>query len=104
MRAIKTGYLYNFQTCGFSVVDDIRAEIESQSDWDFSRSIEETEKAIYNAARRFGFFEPFTPEQKALAIYLKNRKVGLKIATYAWGLYAEAIVKDSGPSDTREFA
>lgn len=84
-------YTYDFQTSGFPIVDAIRAEIESQSEWDYSGTQDEVELNIFSAARRFGFFEPFDEEQVALNSILRRRNAGLHIATYAWGLYADAL-------------
>ena len=84
-------------------MDDIRAEIESQSEWDYSDD-ESLDDNIRNAARRFGFFEPFTPEQEALAAILRDHKAGLMIATYAWGLYADYLAENAPDLDQREYA
>lgn len=90
----KVDYPYLFQTCGFSRVDDIRAELESQSDWDWSPSPEITDIIQMRAANSFGFFAPFSPEQKALTAYLKKRQAGQMISTYAWGLFADVSVPE----------
>jgi len=103
MQLTTCDYTYLFQTCGFSVVDDIRAEIESQSEWDFSKD-ENIDDTIRMAARRFGFFEPFTPEQEALAAVLRRHKAGILISTYAWGLYADYLAEDAPAIDDREYA
>ena len=94
-------YPYLFPTCGFRRVDDIRAELESQRDWDFSLSMQEANQHQKSAARRFGFVIPFDEEQIALAIYLCEAKAGPHIATYAWGLYAESL---NVSEDSRRYA
>lgn len=84
-------YPYLFPTSGFRRVDDIRAELESQKDWDFSSSIQQAHTNQKAAAARFGFLVPFDEEQIALALYLCESKAGLHMATYAWGLYADTL-------------
>lgn len=83
-------YPYLFQTCGFATIDAIRAELESQPDWDWSDTVETAEQVQEMAAQRFGFFKPFTAEQQKLVAYLTTKRVGRHMATYAWGLYAES--------------
>ena len=104
MSTAPCDYPYFFQTCGYSAVDDIRAEIESQPEWDYCNDDEQMDETIRVAARRFGFFEPFTAEQEALAAILRRHKAGLLISTYAWGLYADYLAENAPALDEREYA
>ena len=90
MWGLVVDYPYLFQTCGFARVDDIRAEIESQADWDFVPSQELSNDIQVKAANRFGFYVPFSPEQRALTSYLIKRRAGEMISVYAWGLFAQS--------------
>lgn len=89
MWGLVVDYPYLFQTCGFARIDDIRAELESQGDWDFVEGQAISNDIQVRAANRFGYYVPFTPEQRALASYLIKRQAGMMISVYAWGLYAE---------------
>lgn len=82
-------YAYDFQTCGFATIDNVRAIVESQRDWDRSDSIETARVNNAAAAKRFGFKGFMTEEQKALAKFLVDQKAGLHISTFAWGTYAD---------------
>lgn len=84
-------YTYLFQTSGFPAIDDIRAELESQSDWDFAKTTAQAQQYQHEAAIRFGFSAPYSDEEQALGTYLVDKKAGLHISTYAWGLYSSAI-------------
>lgn len=81
-------YPYLFQTCGFPEIDDIRAELESQRDWDHVSSESDSRHVQAIAAQKFMSPIPFSKEQKALRDYLVAKRAGLNISTYAWGLYA----------------
>ena len=104
MNPTTTEYRYLFQTCGFSIIDDIRAEIESQSDWDFSDGEVEAAQNSRQAARRYGFFEPFTPEQEQLSQILTQSQAGPLIAIYAWGLYSDHLAATIEPAARKQFA
>lgn len=82
-------YPYLFQTSGYPVIDQIRAEIESQGQWDYVATASRALQCQINAAQKFGFFPPYTKEQKSLANFLRSKAAGHNISTYAWGLYAE---------------
>lgn len=84
-----TTYAYDFQTCGFETIDNVRAIIESQPNWDRSSNIKQAKANNAAAANRFGFKQLLTAEQKALAKFLVDKLAGLHIATYAWGIYAD---------------
>lgn len=84
-----TKYSYDFQTCGFAIIDDVRATVESQRDWDFSKSAKDARANCIAAAKRFGISKLMDAELKALAQYLITSRAGLHIATYAWGTYAD---------------
>lgn len=83
-------YPYLFQTSGFARIDDIRAELESQAEWDFAPNQMASNDIQVRAANRFGFYVPFSPEQRALASYLLKRQAGEMISVYAWGLFAQS--------------
>ncbi len=85
-------YSYLFQTSGFPLIDDIRAEIESQRDWDYASSSDDALILQRQASTKYGIVPPYTQEQKALASLLKGKRAGRNIATYAWGLYAQARI------------
>lgn len=87
-------YPYLFQTSGFAVIDKIRAELESQREWDFVKDTDQATSTIETAAARFGFSLPFTDEQSKLSSYLKSKLAGTHMCTYAWGLYAEFLGKE----------
>ena len=97
-------YSYMFQTCGFRAVDDIRAEIESQPEWDYCQNLQEAAQTSRLAARRFGFFEPFSPEQEMLSSILTRLKAGPLIATYAWGLYSDYLAESVESETQRRYA
>ena len=82
-------YAYDFQTCGFAIIDKVRSIVESQRDWDHSNSLKVARSNCGAAAKRFGYKRLLTAEQKALAKFLVETKAGLHIATYAWGTYAD---------------
>lgn len=82
-------YPYDFQTCGFAIVDDVRAIVESQRDWDFAQSAKDARANCIAAAKRFGINKIVGAELKALSKYLVECRAGLNIATYAWGTYAD---------------
>ena len=82
-------YPYLFQTSGFLHIDAIRAELESQGDWDYASNAN-AKAIIEETAAKFGFNHPYNPEQLALFRYLRQKRAGLHICTYAWGLYAES--------------
>ena len=84
-------YPYLFQTSGFARIDSIRAELESQSEWDYASNRMESGLHVYKAGYRFGFRPPYSDEQHALINILVHKSAGLHISTYAWGLYAEMI-------------
>ncbi|MGJ8564903.1 MAG: hypothetical protein ACSHXY_15290 [Alphaproteobacteria bacterium] len=84
-------YSYLFQTSGFPVIDAIRAEIESQEQWDYVASASRALHCQITAAQKFGFFPPYTKEQKFLANLLRSKAAGQNISTYAWGLYADTL-------------
>ncbi|NNC36415.1 MAG: hypothetical protein HKO02_03080 [Hyphomonadaceae bacterium] len=88
-------YAYDFQTCGFAIIDDVRAIIESQPEWDFSNSIKAAEANCVVAAKRFGYTRLTSDEHHALVDFLVAKKAGLHIATYAWGTYADLKAKQS---------
>ena len=94
-------YPYLFQTCGFANIDAIRAELESQREWDRAESVEDSDQIQRIAALRYGFKAPFSPEQTALAHFLTRAKAGPHISTYAWGLYAQGT---SAMTENRQFA
>jgi len=96
-------YQFMFQTSGFERVDNIRAEVESQRDWDYVPSFQVGTNIQLGAAARYGFLAPFTEEQKALARYLRQENAGPNISTYAWGLLAEALKVDLNSSDLNDF-
>lgn len=83
-------YPYMFQTSGFSKIDRIRAEIESQTHWDYAPSGEASIKFQVAAAKRYGISAPYSKEQFALMKILYVNRAGVNISTYAWGLYAQA--------------
>ena len=87
-------YPYLFQTSGYDTIDQIRAELESQPEWDWSSSSAEADTVQEMAAQRFGFLKPFNTEQAQLASYLRTKCAGLHMATYAWGLYAQSQTRD----------
>ena len=84
-------YKYLFQTSGYPIIDEIRAELESQSDWDFAQTTAFAQDFQHRAATKFGFSAPYSDEEQALGTYLVDKKAGLHISTYAWGLYASAV-------------
>ena len=95
-----SAYAYDFQTCGFAIIDDVRAIVESQHDWDHSNSIRDAQANNETAAKRFGYDRLTSDEQKALAKFLVDSKAGLHIATYAWGTYADLL--SNGTSKSRQ--
>lgn len=86
-------YPYMFQTSGFSRIDEIRAEIESQPNWDYAPASEVALKIQDEAARKFGVLPPYSKEQFALRKILYVKRAGSNIATYAWGLYSQSSIQ-----------
>ncbi len=86
-------YPYLFQTSGFKRVDEIRAELESQQQWDYAKSPSQALRIQDQVAKSLGFQAPYTKEQFALRKILYGKRAGTNIATYAWGLYAQSIEK-----------
>lgn len=82
-------YPYDFQTCGHPLVDQVRAVIDAQPEWDFSTTAKEARTNCAQARRHFGVRRPRSAEQKALDKYLISQRAGLHIATYAWGTYVD---------------
>jgi len=92
-KLLQNPYPYDFPTSGFAMIDSIRAEIDDQSDWDFSANAAHSRTIQYQAAKRFGILVPFSPDELALSRYLIAKQAGLNISTYAWGLYFEKSSK-----------
>lgn len=92
VESVKTTnlYPYMFQTSGFSAIDRIRAEIESQTHWDYAPTGEASIKFQVAAAKRYGISAPYSKEQFALLKILYVNRAGRNISTYAWGLYAQS--------------
>ena len=86
-------YPYLFQTSGYSHVDAVRAEIDSQKDWDFVADTDLAAGLQNRIASKFGIYPGFTPEQSALRTYLIRKQAGPMISTYAWGLLSEKLAK-----------
>lgn len=86
-------YPYLFQTSGFQKIDAIRAELESQPNWDYAQSGSHAIQTQDAAAQKFGYNSPYTKEQFALRKILYVKRAGPKISVYAWGLYAESNKK-----------
>ena len=91
-RTTNVVYPYLFQTCGFPLIDDIRAEIESQRHWDFAASALEADAIQRRASKKYGIVPPYTQEQDTLVKLLRDKRAGRSIATYAWGLYAHSRI------------
>jgi hypothetical protein len=82
-------YQYDFQSCGHAIIDEVRAVVDSQREWDFSASGKQARVNSLAAERRFGIKRPRSAEQRALTKYLIDSRAGLHIATYAWGIYVD---------------
>lgn len=67
------------------------ALLQDQPDWDYALSQESAREAAHYAAAFMGFEAPFDSEEEALLGYLSEHFAGRKIATFAWGLYADQL-------------
>lgn len=84
-------YPYDFPTTGYRRIDDVRFQIEDQSEWDITLDIKVACIANLEAAALFGFGPVFSPEQNALFDLLLKLQAGPHIMTYAWGVYADLL-------------
>ena len=84
-----SNYQYDFQTCGHAIIDEVRAIVDSQPEWDFAATSKEARANTAAAAKRVGFKRPRSLEQRALILCLGISRAGLHISTYAWGIYAD---------------
>ena len=89
-------YPYLFQTSGFASVDAVRAELESQSDWDRIADPQMSAATQNTASARFGITPPFSNEELALRAYLIRNNAGPLISTYGWGLLADSRMSLAG--------
>lgn len=80
---------------GLSSVSDrvatVIALLQDQPDWDFSINQSTSRQTALDAAAFIGFHTPFDDEETSLLDYLSEHFAGRKIATFAWGLYADQL-------------
>ena len=65
------------------------AIVQDQPDWDYSLDNRSAEDNSFYGASFFAYRTPYTPEQEKLHNYLVKNLAGRRIATYAWGVYAD---------------
>lgn len=67
------------------------ALLQDQPDWDYAINQSSARKTALEAAEFIGFMAPFDAEEDSLLNYLTEHFAGRKIATFAWGLYADQL-------------
>lgn len=67
------------------------ALLQDQPDWDYAMTEGSAHQAAIHAAAFIGFEAPFDTEETAILDYLTAHFAGRKIATFAWGLYADQL-------------
>lgn len=72
------------------------ALLQDQPDWDYAISQSSARQTALDAAAFIGFQTPFGAEEKSLHDYLSEHFAGRKIATFAWGLYADQLRDEIG--------
>ncbi len=84
------------QTSGMSDrLATVIALLQDQPDWDYAMTQTTAREAALYAASFIGFEAPFDAEEDALLTYLSEHFAGRKIATFAWGLYADQLREQS---------
>lgn len=81
-------YPYDFHTCGYEIIDKVRAGLGDRSSWDIAEDCRATLVYCKERAALFGVLEPYNEEQSVLTNYLVSHRAGPKIITDAWSLYA----------------
>ena len=71
------------------------AILQDQPEWDHALDHKSAHEAALYAANYMGFIQPYDEEEKSLFKYLKEHYAGRKIATFAWGLYADQLQADN---------
>lgn len=72
-------------------VATVIALLQDQPDWDYAISQSSAKTSALAAAEFIGFQSPFDDEENSLLDYLSEHFAGRKIATFAWGLYADQL-------------
>lgn len=67
------------------------AILQDQPEWDYALDPSSAREAAIYAANYMGFTQPHDAEETALFDYLTQHYAGRKIATFAWGLYADQL-------------
>jgi len=72
-------------------VATVIALLQDQPDWDYAINQSTARHTSLDAANFIGFHSPFDAEETSLLDYLSDHFAGRKIATFAWGLYADQL-------------
>lgn len=74
-------------TSGFPVVNKIAEAIEAQPVRDHAQNDNQARQIVTSLAEENGFFNLWTPEERAVAAALRRLRCGPRAAYYGWRLY-----------------